>query len=317
MAPVTAGPLSSLIAQLLLGEHLPAASLTGLSDLDKSDAAQLQAVWPEIPFEIRLDLLTRATELAEDNVELDFTQLLLVGLHDESAEVRQQAAKGLYEAPLRPVAARLLQVLRDDRDPDVRAAAATSLRQFVLLREFGQFEVTLGDDVVAGLREVFDDDEAQPPLRAAALESLGARSLPWVANLIAESYNDDERAIRLAAVRAMGDSADDRWLDYLFEQLHSDDPEFRYAAVLSCGLIAAEDSVEPLTALLNDEDSEVVLATIAALGEVGGDGALAVLRDYAETAPPEHAEVVAEAIQAAAEFASGDEDDDTEDGFEE
>lgn len=316
MAPVAAGPLSTLIAQLVLGEHIAAASFTALSDLSREDAAELLAVWPRIPLEIRLSVLVRAAELAEDNVDLDFTQLSLVGLNDESAEVRQQAAESLYESPQRAVARRLLQVLREDADPDVRAAAALSLRQFVLMREFEKFDPALGDDVVAGLREAYEEPGAPPELRAAALESFGGRSLPWVADAIGESYNDDDRALRLAAVRAMGDSADDRWLEYLFEQLHSDDPEFRYAAVLSCGLIASEDAVEPLAPLLEDEDSEVVLAAISALGEVGGDDALAVLRDYAEQAPHELAPIVADAIQAAAEFASGNVED-SEDEFEE
>lgn len=318
MAPAAAPRLSILIGQFIRGEDIAAASFTALSDLDHGDGEQLLAAWPGIPLGVRLSLMVRAAELAEDNVDLDFTQLAMVGLRDESAEVRQQAAEALVEAPQRAVAARLLAVLREDPDPDVRAAAADSLRQFVILRECGQFDTYSGDEIVEALRRAYEEPGAPARLRAAALESLGARSLPWVGEFLAESYNDDAREVRLASVRAMGDSAEEQWLDYLFEQLHSDDAEFRYTAVLSCGMVASEDAIEPLTPLLADEDSEVVLAAIAALGEIGGDDALDVLREYAESAPPELADVVAAAIEMAAEFSAGRmEYDAGEDEFEE
>ncbi|MEO6396879.1 MAG: HEAT repeat domain-containing protein [Tepidiformaceae bacterium] len=313
MAAAPQKQLPVIIESLVRGEEPPAASLAAFSDLGRTDVALVRDAWPAIPVETRQKLIERASDLSEDSVELDFTQLALVGLGDESAEVRRKAAASLWESPVREVAARLLKALGSDDDPDVRAAAATSLRQFVVLREFEQFDAELGDRVIAELHVLAEAADTPSPLRAAALESIGVRSLPMVSELIAARYNDEERGVRLASVVAMGDSADERWLDYLMEQLYSDDPEFRFAAVLSLGQIGSEETIEPLANLLADDDPEVVIAAIAALGEVGTPDAVVAINVFAAEAGPEYAEAIADALEVAAEFGSGVARDDDED----
>lgn len=300
--------LPVILESLVRGEDPPVASLAAFSELGRAEAALVRDAWPAILLDTRQKIIGRAFDLAEDSVELDFTQLALVGLGDESAEVRARAAGLLWESPLREVAARLLQTLDADDDPGVRAAAATSLRQFVVLREFEQFDEELGDRAVDVLRLVAESSDAVPPLRAAALTSLGVRSLPAVAALVATAYNDDDRAVRLASVVAMGDSVDERWLDYLLEQLYSDDPEFRFAAVRSLGQLGSEVAVEPLSALLADDDSEVVIAAIAALGEIGVAEAIGALEAFAAECPPEYAEAIVEALEVTSGFGAAPRD---------
>ena len=318
MAAAPQKQLPVIIESLVRGEDPPVASLAAFSDLGRAEAALVRDAWPAIPLESRQKIIERALDLSEDSLELDFTQVALVGLGDESSEVRTRAAASLWESPLREVAARLLETLSDDDDPAVRAAAATSLRQFVVLREFEQFDEELGDRVTDALRAVEESMDSSAALRACALESLGVRSLPWVSALILAGYNDDERSVRLASVVAMGDSADEEWLDYLIEQLDSDDPEFRFASVLSLGQVGSEEAVEPLATLLGDEDPEVVVAAIAALGEVGTSEAVEAIKAFAADAPPEFAEAIGDALEVAAEFGAGPsrretgEDDDEE-----
>lgn len=318
MAAAPQKQLPIIIESLVRGEEPPAASLAAFSDLGRTEAALVRDAWPAIPVETRQKIIERAIDLSEDSVELDFTQLALVGLGDESAEVRTKAAASLWESPQREVAARLLQTLDTDDDPDVRTAVATSLRQFVVLREFDQFDEMLGDSVIDALQVLAEATDTLPGLRAAALESLGVRSLPMISDLIVAGYNDEERSVRLASVVAMGDSADERWLDYLIEQLYSDDPEFRFAAVLSLGQVGSEETVEPLAGLLADDDPEVVIAAIAALGEVGSAEAVDAISAFAADGLPEYAEAIADALEAATEFGTGrrerdsDEDDDEE-----
>lgn len=305
MAAAPQKQLPVIIESLVRGEDPPVASLAAFSDLGRVEAALVRDAWPAIPLESRQKIIERAMDLSEDSVELDFTQVALVGLGDESAEVRSRAAASLWESPLREVASRLLETFENDEDSDVRAAAATSLRQFVVLREFEQFDEELGDSVIDALRAVAESADCAPALRACTLESLGVRSLPWVSALIVAGYNDDERGVRLASVVAMGDSADDRWLDYLLEQLYSDDPEFRFAAVLSLGQVGSEEAVEPLTSLLADDDREVVIAAIAALGEVGTPEAVDAISVFAVDSPPEFADAISDALEVAAEFGAG------------
>lgn len=311
MAAAPQKQLPVIIDSLVRGEDPPVASLAAFSDLGRVEVALVREAWPAIPLESRQKIIERAMDLSEDSVELDFTQVALVGLGDESAGVRTRAAASLWESPLREVASRLLETLDNDEDSDVRAAAATSLRQFVVLREFEQFDQELGDRVTDCLRAVEESTDSAPALRARALESLGVRALPWVSALIVAGYNDDERNVRLASLVAMGDSADEQWLDYLIEQLYSDDPEFRFAAVLSLGQVGSEEAVEPLATLLGDEDPEVVIAAIAALGEVGTPEAVEAINAFAVDAPPEFAMAIADALEVAAEFGAGPRERDT------
>ena len=311
--------LSVFLDGLIAGDSVAASSLPLLSDIGRDDARQLHATWLEIPDETRLAVMARALELCEDNVDLEFTSLAKVALSDPIADIRRRAAEALWESPGREVAEALSSALRGDSDEDVRAAAAAALRQFVVLREFDQISASEGDPVVDALRATVEDEDEAVVARAAALESLGARGLPWVAELIGNAYIDDDRRIRIAAVHAMGESADERWLDYLHEQFYSDDAEFRFEAVEAVGNIASEDSVEPLLPLLEDDDSHVILAAVAALGEISGEEAVAALKAFAERAPEGMELAVADALEVAQDTAAGprEEDDDDEEFDEE
>lgn len=314
--PITGSrELSVFLDGLIAGESVKASSMSVLSDLAASEVPLLRSTWTQIPDEARLAVIVRAIEVAEDNVDLDFTTFALVALDDPLADVRARAAEALWESPGRSVATALTLALRADSDEDVRAAAAASLRQFVILREFEQIPVSEGDAVVNALRGAVEQ-ETSAAVRAAALESLGARGLPWVTNLISDAYVSDDRRIRIAAVHAMGESADDRWLDYLHEQFYSDDSEFRFEAATAAGNVASEDSVEPLAALLEDDDSQVILAAVAALAEIAGPEAIQLLEDFAARAPDGTEEAVAEAI-AVAKDNSGPTDQDDDDAFDE
>lgn len=278
-----------------------------LSDLDRAAASEVRRVWPEIDPEIRASLLAQAIELSLDDVTVDFTALGLVGLDDPDAEVRQLAAEALWESEDRLVGERLLAQFRTETDMEVRIALAVSFRPFVLKREFDHLEPRMGDEIVSALIAVAQSRTEPPQLRAVAIESLGPRSLPEVARLIEDAYDDDDSRMQLAAIRAMGTSADERWVEYLAERMQSADPDFREGAAIAAGNIASEDAVEGLIELLQDEVPEVVIAAITALGEIGGDEALRLLEEMRRDAPEEFDEALAAAVAAIRElsFTSG------------
>lgn len=298
MRSASARELTNLLDRLVAGSRPRAAELSLFSDLGRDEATAVKLAWPRIPLESRTAILVRASDLTEDNVDLDFTALACIGLADEFPEVRARAADALWETTDRTVAA-LLRDRLDDDDSEVRTAAASSLRQFVALRELGRFDTTEGDAVVDALRARAEDPAEELEVRAAAIESLGSRSLPWVTQLISDAYDAGQRELRLAAIHAMGESANERWLDFLHEQFYADDPEFRFQAVMSAASVGSEESVPPLVDLLGDDDSEVVVAAIEALGEIGGDAAVEALEVYQPDAPPEFSELLALSIDAA------------------
>ncbi len=306
--------IAALVDTILTGGSAPASRLAVLSDLDGARADQLRAEWDRLSIVAKVELLAQSTELAGDNVDLDFTQLARIGLRDDSEEVRALAVEALWESTDRHVARDLTRLLQDDPDESVRAAAAAALGQFVLLRELDEFNAEQGDEIVEALRIAASGAESSLDVRARALEALAPRALPWVAGLITEAYYDEERTLRLAAVVAMGGTADDQWLDYLTEQLQSDDPEFRFHAASSLGVIASQDAVEPLAEALDDDDSDVQIAVIVALGEIGGPEALRCLRDFRLRAPPGLDDALELAIEAASFTTQpGEADEESED----
>ncbi len=307
--------LAPLLDSLRAGNRLPPAALAALSALTRAETDSLRAAWPSIPVSSRETLLVAAAGLTHDEVDVDFTGLATVALDDPVPGVRLLAIEALWESSDRSVATKLTGLLLRDTDDDVRAAAAANLGQFVLLREFEEFNLAHGDEIVDALGSVARDLAAAAEVRARAIESLGPRTLPWVETLITGAYYDDGDTLRLAAVIAMGANARADWLEYLYDELQSDDPAFRCEAALACGNIASEDSAEYLAPLLDDDDPDVVQATILALGEVSGHEAIRLLREFRSRAAPEFEGDVATALEEAtfAMESRGPEDDDSQD----
>ncbi len=294
--------LTSLLESLVAGIEATPEQIPVLSDLDRYAAVEVRRLWPEIDPEIRASLLAQAIELSVDDVSVDFTALGVVGLDDSDAEVRQLAVETLWESEDSIVGQRLLTLLQAETDIEVRIALAASLRPFVLLREFEQLDPALGDAIVSALAGIARAETEPSELRAVALESLGARSLADVTRLIEDAYDNDDPRMQLAAVRAMGVSADERWLEYLAERMQSADPAFREEAAVAAGNIASEDAVEGLVDLLQDEVPEVVIAAIGALGEIGGEEALRLLEEMSRDAPGEFVEALTSALEAIREL---------------
>ncbi|MFN0094854.1 MAG: HEAT repeat domain-containing protein [Dehalococcoidia bacterium] len=289
------------------GEELRSVQVPLFSGLSREEADALRDAWAEAPLSARALLVTRAAELAEDNVDLEFTLLARVATHDSEAAVRRQAAEALWESDDLAVAADLTRLLQGDPDDSVRAAAAGALRRFVLLRELERIPETAGDALVAALRAAAEDESESVDVRGRAIESLGARALPWVNTLIADAHYDDDPRLRVAALRAMGESADERWLDLLADEAESDDAELRFAATVSLGLIGSEQSLPALFGLLEDDDQQVALAAVAALAEVGTQDAEERLREIVEAGEEPLAEAAAAALDLLNEVDGEDE----------
>lgn len=300
MAATVSRALDQLVTDLAAGGSPTDSDLALLSDLDRLAAAWLSSRWLEIPAAARAELLTRATELAEDNVELYFVELGKIGLGDPDPEVREQAVLGLWESEDPSVGSRLVDLLSTDPAPGVRAAAAANLRRFVEAAELGRLAGAQGERTIAALRNAFEDTIEPVEVRAAAVEALGPCGQPWVAGLIAAAYESDDRGMRISAVRAMGNSALERWVEYLADQLESGDDEFRLEATVAAGSLGSEDLVPQLGELLADEDFDVVFAAIESLGEIGGETAHELLQEFRPGAPPELTEAVDIALELAA-----------------
>ncbi len=298
-SPTPLAELNEALERLAGGADLLPTELPVLSDLDREQVKALEAVWPRIPDETRVRVMTEAVRLSDESLEVEFSRFAGVAIADPLAEVRGAAVEALRESTHRTTARLLTSVLRDDDDEDVAADAADILGEFVMRLELGHFPEREGEAVVDGLRAAVSDPARAPAVRASSLESLAPLSLPWIGGLLLEAYYGDDETVRLAAVRAMGLSAREDWLEYVLEQFDAGDPEFRREAVIAAGEIDSEEAVDRLADLFLDPEEEVAKAAIEATGEIGGEVALEYLREFAGEAPEEWAGVIGEAIEAA------------------
>jgi HEAT repeat protein len=278
------------------GQALRATRLVHLSHLaDEREKAFLD-VWPQIETERRRRVVSLLTELAEDDVELNFDAIFLACLSDVDAEVRAVAIRGLWEYDHRDLIEPLIRLLQSDDSVAVRAEAALALGRFVLQCEFGSVPERYSRQVEQALRRVIGDDGEELEVRARALEAIGACSRPWVRQAISTAYKSNSHLLKASGIHAMGRNCDPSWLPILLRELKSDDPEMRYEAALACGSLAEEAAVPYLAPLLEDEDAEVREVTVAALGEIGGRQARAVLLRHVDHPSHDTREAVQEAL---------------------
>jgi HEAT repeat protein len=283
-------------------KRLSVADLQHLHTLTEDGVQAFRLVWPQVEVERRRQVVRQLTELAEDNVDLNFDAVFFVALKDEDAAVRCNAVRGFWEYEGRDLIGPLLKVLETDEEPEVRAEAALALGRFVLLFELGH----LGEDhfrrVEQSLRRTIEDDLEVDEVKARALEAIGASCRSWVRPAIMEAYASDAHRLKVSALHAMGRNCEPGWLPVLIEELTNEDPEMRYEATLALGSMADREAVPSLATLLEDSDLEVKEAAIAALGQIGGKEAKTALRPLIGDPSPSVQEAAAAAL-AEADFA--------------
>ncbi|MBI2724265.1 MAG: HEAT repeat domain-containing protein [Chloroflexi bacterium] len=256
---------------------LPARELSALSGLQGEERERFLSTWRTMSIQRRRDLIDLLADIAEDNVELDFNGVFMVGLLDDDVQVRAQSVKALWEYDSGEFVAVLLRLLGDP-EAIVRAEAALGLGRFLLRAEVDESSGVQTHDIETALRGVVRDEAEVIDVRGRALEALGVRSEPWVRGLIEESFDSGDRRMMISAVHAMGRSADPDWLPQVMTEMASDDPEMRFEAATAAGGIGDEEAIPHLLQLASDEDAEVQEAAIAALGEIGGFAARDALR---------------------------------------
>ena len=258
---------------------LVVSKLKNVSNMGPEEASAFLNVWLELAHERRQRLLRMVIELAEDEVDLNFDALCLVALGDGDADLRREAIGGLWEHEGRDLLDLLLGLLRNDPDAGVRAEAALGLGKFVLKAEFDTLRAADAERVEQALRRTINDTAEVAEVTGRALESVAARSEPWVRDAIEKAFESPDRRLRLSAVHAMGDNCESSWLPSLIPELESDDAEMRFEAANACGSIADESANQHLLALLDDDDDEVQGAAINALGQIGGTEAKEALEE--------------------------------------
>ncbi len=177
----------------------------------------------------------------------------------------------------------LLQAL-NDRDPDVRLAAARSLGRLRPRTAAGPLLYAL----VQGL--------VPRAVAASALISIGTAALPGIRNLL----RDEEPAARASAVELLGRLGNPRDSLSLRERLGDDAPLVRRRACEALARLGADDVGDALEELLSDHVADVRISAATALATVGDERSAPTLLRLVQHDCVEVAEVAARALAAVA-----------------
>jgi HEAT repeat protein len=259
------------IDQLTNGEaSVSAPLLAHLSTLGSEELDAFKDAWAETQAEVRRKTVGMLVELAEDNIELDFSAVLRHALQDEEEDIRTKAINGLWECAERWLIPSLIDLMAEDSSETVRAAAAQGLGRFALLTELGKLLERDAARITDALLSTIDNDEESVEVRRRAIEAVSPMSVPRVAEIIDEAYESGDDEVRASALYAMGRTCDPKWLPVLLTELDNPAPEFRYEALTALGELGEEEAVVYIIAMINDVDPQVQSAALGALGGIGG-----------------------------------------------
>ena len=244
--------------------------LLQLSGLSTEELSDFKSVWLSLPQSRKCEILGRLEELSEDNLDLEFIAVFRSCLADEHDEVRERAARGLWECDDRIIIRPMITLLLKDASPNVRAIAAASLGRFAEMAQEGKILDRDGDRVRDALLSVIHDEEEDGDVRRRAIESVASFNSPEVESIVREAYFAGDPMLKRTSLYAMGRSSDDRWIPLIVEEMMDQDPAVRYEAAIAYGKLDDESTVPQVITLLNDEDFQVQMAAIQALGNIGG-----------------------------------------------
>lgn len=253
-----------------------------LSDLEKDEIAQLEAIWSQLPTWRRTALMEDAFDLSEDNTLLSFEALGRLALNDADAQVRLLAIQGLWEYESRDLLPIFIQLVKQDPDDQVRAVAAGALGPYVYAGELDELPEGQLRQVEDCLIEIIRSDQ-NPTVRQAALEAIGFSSRPEIPVLIETAFHSDDQNWQASALLAMGRSADERWQPQVLSMLDSKLPRVRGEAAQAAGELEIAEAVPRLIELLTDPNDETRQASIWSLSQIGGHQARQALQKLAKS----------------------------------
>jgi len=240
------------------------------SDIEPGQLKLLLKAWSQVSVARQRALLEDLEELTEDDTLLCFDDLARALLQDPDPQVRVQALRLLWECEDAKLVPTFLEILTEDSDSNVRAAAATALGLFIYLGEIEEIAEQTLQKVEDNLLAVIHSDEVTL-VRRRALEALGWSSRPEVPALIEAAYGEKEPDWKVSALFAMGRSSDERWGKQVLSNLRNRNEAIRLEALRAAGELALASARPILLHMLADEeDVETRHEIIWALTKIGG-----------------------------------------------
>jgi HEAT repeat protein len=266
-------PFSTVIEALLdEANPFPPRYLHRFSDLSPTDLKSILVVWPRVSAKRKLNLLEDLEDLSDADTLVSFEDLARPLLSDLEAGIRIRAIHLLWECQDVKLASIYIKMLNNDKDNEVRSAAASALGSFIERGELEEIPGKILHQVEQNLLSAVKTG-ASDQIRMRALEALGASSQAEVAELIDTAYHRNKSDWTISALHAMGRSCDERWEKYVLAHLFDQQDDIRSEAVRAAGKLGLSSARAMLLDLLEDEDDpEMRREAVWALSSIGGEG---------------------------------------------
>ena len=248
-----------------------------ISDLSPSELGSFARVWFTIPVERQRSILANMVSLAEDNTELDFCAVFKMCLKDADEMVQKTAIEGLWEYEDRSIISGLVDILRSDRSPFVRATAAVALGKFTYLTQEGKLLPKDEDQLFDNLMITLSNEDEDVEVRRRSLEAVAPFNTEVIQGYVVWAYESDDLDLKSSSIFAMGRTGETSWIPFLMKELQNPEPSVRFETANACGDLGDEEVVPNLVQLLEDDDYQVQIAGISAIGKIGGVVAKRVL----------------------------------------
>lgn len=297
-------PFADVLLELFEADPLPIRQLYRLSDMQPEEMELFDTGWTAVPDERRQVIVRHLADISEDNFMVDFSPIFIRGFNDSVADVRMASLDGLWDTSDLKLIPPITDLLNNDPDERVQAAAAGALGHFVLMAEWGQLPERILPGLIDSLLGRYDNDKTADSVRRVVLEALGPAGHPRVNQLIQEAYENGDQPMQVSAVFAMGGTADRRWSATVMAEMESPYEEMRAEAARAAGAIGNSDFVERLAELAYDEDVAVRLAAITSLGQIGGDEVQRILTEMIDDPEIEEDDEILQAVEEAMEEAA-------------
>jgi HEAT repeat protein len=303
--PLSKPPLEKLISVLKSVELssqtvVPSTVVYGLSDLTLEEFRMIEPVWRDLPAVIKHRVLRALDEASEAMFELNYREIALRCLSDESSLVRSTSIELLWIDESVETMRKLMELAKSDPDNSVRTGALESLGRFILLGEYGDIPADLAAQAQELTYRLHTDAAQSVEIRRRALEALANSSYSEVKHLIRAAYADGNHELKVGAIFAMGRTCNKMWRNLLMDELESVDNECLYEAIRACGQIQLRESVQRIGEFTISDDQEIQMMAIWSLGEIGGKRAYEILTNLEENADDDDAaNAIDEALDAA------------------
>jgi len=262
---------------------------------------------------VEKELAEKSLALLKKAVDNKDQKALVEAIRSQYPEVRVAAAKALAQTDNPETVSALATALRNDREKDVRVAAAQSLGELgdesateSLLRALNDENVSVresaaralanfkGEDVVKSLTGLLNENTT--PVAIAAAESLGQVGSAKAVEPLLELLNNKNAKVREVVAIALGKIKDPRAVPPLINSLKDPEERVRWYAADSLGSIGSSEGVEPLIELLSKGSPRVRESAATALGQIRDERALEALVHATEDADKRVAEQAADAL---------------------